>query len=735
MLESLSTLATPVRQSPDSPLQFPLQLRRAWQRETARVGLQYVDAAGRAVPGQWHADARETEALFKKLSRVSNHAVLAGIGDFLVVLQPDGVDNKLPALAGLLAQDGAELLTHRPGRRAVVRIANSDGVRYAKALRPSRTGRILKANLFVSEMRSRAFDIADIVQADEDSGLVVMRGLDGACLHDLASTDAKAFIAGCGDAGFALRSLHVSAPHWLPVHDAAAEIAMLQERLAGIETFVPEKHAAAATACQKVSESLRSGAGERVVVHRDFYDKQVMIGAGERPGLLDFDTLGSGEASLDVANMLGHLELRVLQGACSREVAAAAAREFLDGYRPDVVVMGRVPAYLDATRIRLAMLYACWPKWAELTPVLLDSIGSPPVCETGDRLSVAKPSHRARSVHDGCEPASPLLFVVGCPRSGTTMLERMLDAHRDLAMTHETHWVTKHAKRGRDLTREGFLRPDTLDALYADHRFVRMAPPRDQIERTLRQGPLKYRRFVRLVFDHFRRSRGKRFVGDKSTGGYLRDIDRLLEVCPNSRIVHLVRDGRDVCLSMLNWPKNARAAGRFPMFADDPVATTAAWWQWHVRAGIEQGRSLSGGAYRELRYEELVQEPDRQCAMLCEFLGLEYDPAMARFHDGRSSPSTGKSANAAWLAPTPGLRDWRTQMSDEQIAMFEAIAGDTLAMLGYERWFPRVAPQVARLASERVARWEQEVGLGAQAPSDSDVILTPGIQMTQGEIR
>lgn len=735
MLEALAIITGTAHTGDANALRFPLSLRRVWQRDLDRLGLQYVDAQGRVMPGQWYRDREQTLAAHGKLSRATPRAVLAHAGDQLVLLQPDGADHKLPALQALLREPGAELLTHRPGRRAVVRHTSPAGTLYAKALRPSKLGRILEANAFVAGLPGRGFEIAPLHAIDEASGLLVMCELPGVSLHDLAQSDAAGFVEGCSRAGRALRSLHVSAPDWLPTHDAAAEMNMLRDRLAGVGAFVPSRLDAVRSACEHVGGRLAEPACNPVVLHRDFYDKQIVIAAGGGVGLLDFDTLGAGEASLDLANMLAHLELRVLQGACESATAADAAAAFLDAYTPDDATLARIPAYLDAARLRLAMLYAFWPKWAALTPRLLDAIGRPPAWETdGTPVIAARGAKRAAARPEPRSAPCPLVFVLGCPRSGTTMLERMLDAHPDLAMSHETHWVTKHAKRRRDLTREGFVRPDTLDALYADYRFTRMAPPRGQIEAAMDRGPLKYRRFVRMVFDHYRGSRGTPFVGDKSTGGYLRDIDRLNGVCPESKLVHLVRDGRDVCLSMLNWPKAARAAGRFPMFHDDPVATTAAWWQWHIRAGMDQGRPLGADTYRELRYEDLVREPERRCAELCEFLGLAPDTAMARFHAGRSKPGAGKSANAAWLAPTPGLRDWRTQMRDDQIEMFEAIAGETLAAFGYERRFPRVSRRTAELAAERVARWEREVG-GENTPHRPTVIVTTGNPTPEGELR
>ena len=87
-----------------------------------------------------------------------------------------------------------------------------------------------------------------------------------------------------------------------------------------------------------------------------------------------------------------------------------------------------------------------------------------------------------------------------------------------------------------------------------------------------------------------------------------------------------------------------------------------------------------------------------------QLLGLPYDEAMISFHEGRTSNEPGLSANRAWLPPTPNLRDWRTQMRIRDLELFEAIAGDLLSTLGYERSFDAISPEIATIA-ERFRRW------------------------------
>ena len=77
--------------------------------------------------------------------------------------------------------------------------------------------------------------------------------------------------------------------------------------------------------------------------------------------------------AIDVANLLVHLELRVMQGHCGSEVAVVAGDAFLEAYRPDRDLRGRIDAYAAATRLRLACVYAFRPCWRHLGAHLLSA--------------------------------------------------------------------------------------------------------------------------------------------------------------------------------------------------------------------------------------------------------------------------------------------------------------------------------------------------------------------------
>jgi hypothetical protein len=266
----------------------------------------------------------------------------------------------------------------------------------------------------------------------------------------------------------------------------------------------------------------------------------------------------------------------------------------------------------------------------------------------------------------------------------------MVNSHPRIAITPESRWIGEWFEEQRGLTPHGAVTPELVSQLLENPRFTRLHIGREKLMTLMPDGsPVSYCSFVTGIFDLYGRRKGKALVGNK-TPALVRKLGLLHSLWPKARFVHLVRDGRDVCLSVVNWPKAYQAdkPGSFSTWVEDPVSTIAFWWELNVRRGLQVGRSLEPGLYYEIRYESLVSHPREECASLCAFLGLRYDDAMLRFHEGRTRVAPGRDAKHAWLPITPGLRDWRSQMPAEDLERFEAAAGDLLDELGYSRAFP-----------------------------------------------
>jgi hypothetical protein len=297
---------------------------------------------------------------------------------------------------------------------------------------------------------------------------------------------------------------------------------------------------------------------------------------------------------------------------------------------------------------------------------------------------------------------APYLFIVGCARSGTTLLHRLVDAHPLIAISPEMHWITHRFKKWKQPASDGLVTPELASELAEHRRFGRLEIGREEFDGLLGSGePVPYRSFLEGIFGLYGRAKNKPLVGNK-TPAYVRSIPGLHALWPEAKFVHIIRDGRNVCLSVTNWDKADRNAGRYATWEEDPVSTTALWWERKARLGRESGASLEPELYHEVRYEKLVSRPEEELADLCDFLEISYDNAMLRFHEGRQKPVLDARENAkhAWLPATPGLRDWRSQMPSEDVERFEAAAGGLLDELGY----PRAAPDPQGEMLENAAR-------------------------------
>ncbi|HEV2496028.1 MAG TPA: sulfotransferase [Terriglobia bacterium] len=303
---------------------------------------------------------------------------------------------------------------------------------------------------------------------------------------------------------------------------------------------------------------------------------------------------------------------------------------------------------------------------------------------------------------------NPVVFIVGCPRSGTTLLRRILDAHPQIAVTKETQWFDESwlalwFEQRRGLTPDGNVTPELVAFMLEHPKFSRLKMPRQQFLDLAGNGAsVHFSAFVTRIFDHYGQIKGKARVGNKDPV-YVRKLSLLHSLWPEARFVHLIRDGRDVSLSVIHWPDKGPISKRtYATSNDDPVSTAALWWECNVRCGREERSRLGPQLYYEMRYESLVTHPASECERLCDFLGLPFDEAMVRFYEsGRKAPSdAGK--DHPWMPITPGLRNWTTQMVPEDVERFEAAAGGLLDELGYPRAVPHPrAPLLVHAAQIR----------------------------------
>lgn len=298
------------------------------------------------------------------------------------------------------------------------------------------------------------------------------------------------------------------------------------------------------------------------------------------------------------------------------------------------------------------------------------------------------------------------MFVVGCPRSGTTLLQRMLDNHPDLTVANDTHFIPR-ALPGERAPTDPPLTTELLERVLAYKRFGRLGVE-VVAARRLAEGALTYAELVSRLYDEVARRDGKRWAGEK-TPDYGRHLALLHALFPWAPVLHIVRDGRDVALSTLEWATPEKGPGRFALWASEPVAVCALWWRWQISTAHRDGQAMGSASYREVRYEDLLADPAVVMGELLTFVGLAPTDLVLRYHEGRVDDRPGLSAKRAWLPPTKGLRDWSTSMAPADVELFEALAGDVLDRFGYRRASGPPSAGIARRADACRRWWDTEL--------------------------
>ena len=271
------------------------------------------------------------------------------------------------------------------------------------------------------------------------------------------------------------------------------------------------------------------------------------------------------------------------------------------------------------------------------------------------------------------------VVVCGVGRSGTSLLMGMLNAHPALSFPPETHFFRRYVARPRSRRRLEAAGPEAFARrLAADPRVARTGLSPAELLRGEERGAFDlartYRRLLRLVAER----EGKPRVGDKDPRG-LEHLPALARCFPDARVLHVVRDPRDVVLSRT---KAAWSAGR-PWWAHALVVRE------QLRRGRALGPALFGPRWLELRYEELLADPEAVLRAVCAHVGLETAPGMLEF--GASAERLVAPDERAWKRELSGplLRanagKWRAELAPAQVRWIEAVCRESFDELGYER--------------------------------------------------
>jgi hypothetical protein len=273
------------------------------------------------------------------------------------------------------------------------------------------------------------------------------------------------------------------------------------------------------------------------------------------------------------------------------------------------------------------------------------------------------------------------VFVMGCHRSGTNLLYDMLlssggfAVYRGLLPVYEVlipRFGSMASRSNRENLLENWLRSKGFrrTGLDAD-------PLSARILTECRNGG----DFIRIVMGSVAQNQQAQRWAVYDPDNVMH-IERLKRDIPDALFVHIIRDGRDIALSL------KKMGGFTPLPWDrsqtNSLVATALYWEWMVRQGRAHGQKFPVD-YIEVRYEDLITNPHETLGKLGDFIGhnLDYD-RIQRAGLGRLSETNSSFREEGVAETTNPLGRWRERLAPADVAAIEATVGDCLEENGYE---------------------------------------------------
>lgn len=294
------------------------------------------------------------------------------------------------------------------------------------------------------------------------------------------------------------------------------------------------------------------------------------------------------------------------------------------------------------------------------------------------------------------------IFVGGASRSGKTLMRWMLSSHSRIAVSRRTEmWPRFYARFGDLASPENLDR--CLGAMLARPQIASLVTDPDRLRRDFAEGEPTYGRLFALVHEQYAARCRKPRWGDQ-TGLIERFADALMLAYPDARIIHMVRDPRDRHEAVVGTRRAHRAG-----------ALGRSTGSWLLSAGLaRRNAARSPGAYRIVRYENLVDQPEETLRALCAFLGEAFEPAMLRLDGVRRYDRERAEAADGTPISTAHVGRYRERMSRPDLAFIQAVAGGEMVRQGYP-------PDPVRLTGgdfvRFVARWPLNRARMVSAPT------------------
>ena len=220
-------------------------------------------------------------------------------------------------------------------------------------------------------------------------------------------------------------------------------------------------------------------------------------------------------------------------------------------------------------------------------------------------------------------------FIVGCPRSGTTLLRIMLASHPLISIPPECKFLLKLEKKWRNkIIKEPNQIQEFLSDLYSVKRFDELKIKKRKLKlRFIKNIPFNFKEAISLIYKQYQLNQNKKGIhGDKNTL-YVYNLEKILSIYPNAKIIHIIRDGRAVLSSNLKTNKLMIEKNQKPIFPEDEYISYYYW-----KNAIKFTKKLQkNNNYLEISYRNLLLNPEKKLKQICKLINIDFNKKMLKF--------------------------------------------------------------------------------------------------------
>jgi hypothetical protein len=270
-----------------------------------------------------------------------------------------------------------------------------------------------------------------------------------------------------------------------------------------------------------------------------------------------------------------------------------------------------------------------------------------------------------------------LFFIVGRGRSGTTLLQNLLNANPNLAVAREGQFIMMLQKKYMRTKWDSDKISEFYSDLWREKRLQHWNLGKEQLMRNLLMlgEHATYASLCKIVYAEYAISNGKENVtmlGDKNPI-YSLFVGNLLRLFPDAKFIHLVRDYRDNILS-------------YQKVNFDSSNTVALAYRWRkYNEEILKFRRNSPEKFLLVRYEDILLEPEIELSKICKFLGVDYTPTMLEFYKYKQyMPQREWHQNLANPLNKDKVFEWGKKMKRKDICHADYVCRDLASWFGYD---------------------------------------------------